>query len=160
MKERQAYFDFLRGCAIVVVVAIHTFKFAEDSIAIRQLFNAAVPIFIAISGYFLSQKKIESKVDYCSFLSRQLPKVYLPVLLWSLPLYVLSLISGSIFFIQTGMLFCCGFSVYYFVAFIMQCYIVLPVITNCILGSYYRGGSGYLPCFFSMGVGGSIREYR
>lgn len=140
MKERIAYFDFLRGLAIMMVVGIHTYTLGKDSTVVRQLLNTAVPLFIAISGYFLSQKKMENKDDYLSFLKKQLPKVYLPVLVWSLPLYALALYSGSSIIKQTILLLCCGLSIYYFVAFIMQCYVVLPVINNCISGNKRREG--------------------
>lgn len=151
MKERIAYFDFLRGIAIMMVVGIHTYTLGEDSTLVRQLLNIAVPLFIAISGYFLSQKKMENKADYISFLKRQLPKVYLPVLVWSLPLYALALYSGSSIIKQTILLLGCGISIYYFVAFIMQCYVVLPVVNYCILGNNRRCGGGncklsYFPC--------------
>ena len=116
----------------MMVVGIHTYTLGEDSTVVRQLLNTAVPLFIAISGYFLSQKKMENKDDYLSFLKKQLPKVYLPVLVWSLPLYALALYSGSSIIKQTILLLGCGISIYYFVAFIMQCYVVLPVINNCI----------------------------
>ena len=140
MKERVAYFDFLRGLAIMMVVGIHTYTLGEDSTVVRQMLNTAVPLFIAISGYFLSQKKMENKDDYFSFLRKQLPKVYLPVLVWSVPLYALALYFGSSIIKQTILLFGCGLSIYYFVAFIMQCYVVLPAINNCISGSKCRGG--------------------
>ena len=52
MKERIAYFDFLRGLAIMMVVGIHTYTLGEDSTVVRQILNTAVPLFIAISGYF------------------------------------------------------------------------------------------------------------
>ena len=139
MKERIAYFDFMRGLAIMMVVGIHTYTLGKDSIVVRQLLNTAVPLFIAISGYFLSQKKMENKDDYRTFLKKQLPKVYLPVLVWSLPLYALALYSGSSIIKQTILLLSCGLSIYYFVAFIMQCYVVLPVINNCISGNKRRG---------------------
>ena len=139
MKERVDYFDFLRGLAIMMVVGIHTYTLGKDSIVVRQLLNTAVPLFIAISGYFLSQKKMENKDDYRTFLKKQLPKVYLPVLVWSLPLYALALYSGSSIIKQTILLLSCGLSIYYFVAFIMQCYVVLPVINNCISGNKRRG---------------------
>ena len=138
MKERVDYFDFLRGLAIMMVVGIHTYTLGEDSTVVRQLLNTAVPLFIAISGYFLSQKKMENKDDYLSFLKKQLPKVYLPVLVWSLPLYALALYSGSSIIKQTILLLGCGISIYYFVAFIMQCYVVLPVINNYISGNKRR----------------------
>ena len=122
----------------MMVVGIHTYTLGEDSTVVRQLLNTAVPLFIAISGYFLSQKKMENKDDYRSFLKKQLPKVYLPVLVWSLPLYALSLCSGSSIIKQTILLLSCGLSIYYFVAFIMQCYVVLPVINNYISGNKRR----------------------
>lgn len=138
--NRNTYFDFLRGFAIMMVVGIHTYTLGEDSTVVRQILNTAVPLFIAISGYFLSQKKMENKDDYRSFLKKQLPKVYLPVLVWSLPLFALALYSGSSIIKQTIMLLGCGLSIYYFVTFIMQCYVVLPVINNCISGNKRRGG--------------------
>ena len=46
MKSRIAYFDFLRGLAIIMVVGIHTYTLRKDSVVVRQLFNTAVPLFI------------------------------------------------------------------------------------------------------------------
>lgn len=145
MKERIAYFDFLRGLAIAMVVGIHTYSLEKDSIMIRQLLNAAVPLFIAISGYFISQKRMVGKQDYISFLRKQLPKVYLPVFVWSFPLYMMALFAGKSILMQTVRLFACGFSIYYFVAFIMQCYIVLPVINRC-LSNVNRKRGGVIAC--------------
>ena len=138
MKERVDYFDFLRGLAIMMVVGIHTYTLGKDSTVVRQLLNTAVPLFVAISGYCLSQKRMENKDDYLFFLKKQFPKVYLPVLVWSLPLYAIALYSGSSIIKQTILLLSCGLSIYYFVAFIMQCYVVLPVINNYISGNKRR----------------------
>ena len=136
--KRNTYFDFLRGLAIMMVVGIHTYTLGKDSTVVRQLLNTAVPLFVAISGYCLSQKRMENKDDYLFFLKKQFPKVYLPVLVWSLPLYALALYSGSSIIKQTILLLSCGLSIYYFVAFIMQCYVVLPVINNYISGNKRR----------------------
>ena len=146
----------------MMVVGIHTYTLGEDSIVVRQLLNTAVPLFIAISGYFLSQKKMENKDDYLSFLRKQLPKVYIPVLVWSLPLYALSLYFGSSFIKQTILLLSCGFSIYYFVAFIMQCYVVLPVINNCISENKrtWGGGNCKLPYFICVDSRSSVHEYH
>lgn len=64
---RIHYFDFLRGLAVLMVVAIHTNPtFGYDSfhdatkVAVRQLLNSAVPLFFAISGYFLASKCLSS----------------------------------------------------------------------------------------------------
>ena len=160
--KRNTYFDFLRGLAIMMVVGIHTYTLGKDSTVVRQLLNTAVPLFIAISGYFLSQKKMENKGDYISFIKRQLPKVYLPVLVWSLPLYALALYSGSSIIKQTILLLGCGFSIYYFVAFIMQCYVSLPVINICISGNKRMGGGdSELPYFICVGSSSiSVHEYH
>ena len=122
----------------MMVVGIHTYTLGKDSTVVRQLLNTAVPLFIAISGYCLSQKRMENKDDYLFFLKKQFPKVYLPVLVWSLPLYAIALYSGSSIIKQTILLLSCGLSIYYFVAFIMQCYVVLPVINNYISGNKRR----------------------
>lgn len=140
VNKRIPYFDFLRGLAIMMVVGIHTYTLGEDSTEVRQVLNTAVPLFIAISGYFLSQKRMVNKEDYFSFLRKQLPKVDFPVLVWSLPLYALAIYSGSSILGQTILLFGCGLSIYYFVAFIMQCYIVLPVVDGCVSASKHGGG--------------------
>ena len=161
MKERVAYFDFLRGLAIMMVVGIHTYTLGEDGTVVRQMLNTAAPLFIAISGYFLSQKKMENKDDYFAFLKKQLPKVYLPVLVWSVPLYALALYSGSSIIKQTIMLLGCGLSIYYFVAFIMQCYLVHPVINNCISGNYrIREGNCKLPYFLYVDRRSSVYKYH
>ena len=122
----------------MMVVGIHTYTLGKDSTVVRQLLNTAVPLFIAISGYCLSQKRMENKDDYLFFLKKKFSKVYLPVLVWSLPLYAIALYSGSSIIKQTILLLSCGLSIYYFVAFIMQCYVVLPVINNCISGNKRR----------------------
>ena len=136
--KRNTYFDFLRGLAIMMVVGIHTYTLGKDSTVVRQLLTTAVPLFIAISGYCLSQKRMENKDDYLFFLKKKFSKVYLPVLVWSLPLYAIALYSGSSIIKQTILLLSCGLSIYYFVAFIMQCYVVLPVINNYISGNKRR----------------------
>lgn len=138
-KSRNTYFDFLRGVAIIMVIAIHTYHKGEDNIALRQIFNAAVPLFIAISGFFLSKKQIEQKSHYVQFLKRQIPKVYIPTIVWSLPLFAVSVKSGEIVLDNVIRLFICGFSIYYFVAFIIQCYILLPLL-KFIEMKFYKGG--------------------
>ena len=140
MNKRNEYFDFLRGLAILMVVAIHTYNLNTDGIVIRQLLNTAVPIFIAISGYFLSQKAMGSQGEYISFLKKQLPKVYYPVLLWSLPLLVISIIQGKLILANVILFLVCGMSIYYFVAFIMQCYVVLPLVKNMVYRTKWGGG--------------------
>ena len=73
MKQHISYFDFLRGIAILMVVAIHTyiagdFITADGTVRIifRQLLNCAVPIFLAISGFFLGRKTFDNRTRVLS----------------------------------------------------------------------------------------------
>ncbi len=130
---RSAYFDFLRGIAILMVVGIHTYSgYSFDtfsgnvSIIVRQMLNTAVPLFLALSAYFLCRKPLNTREERTTFWKKQIPKVYVPCLLWSLPLFILALINGSSPLYQTVKLFVCGNSIYYFIALIIQYYLLLP----------------------------------
>jgi len=73
-SERIEYFDFLRGIAIIFVIAIHSFTsftISESNTIIyhlgivwRQIIGCAVPIFLAISGYFMSSKYFKTQHDF------------------------------------------------------------------------------------------------
>lgn len=72
--QRNLYFDTLRGIAILMVVAIHTFIACEFdnfqsicAISMREIFNVAVPLFLAISGFFIGLKKFESNYQIITF---------------------------------------------------------------------------------------------
>lgn len=79
MKERVEYYDVLRGISIIAVISIHAtgvldnlYNISKISFHIaviwRQIVGFAVPLFLAISGYFLSNKPILSKKQYFNFL--------------------------------------------------------------------------------------------
>lgn len=138
-KERNAYFDFLRGIAIIMVVGIHTFP-AESvsldtfngiiSIVVRQILNAAVPIFLAISGFFIASKDYSmGSRQHLDFLKRQIKKIYIPVLIYSIPWLVLDFHAnpGNIG-LKIANYTLCGYSIYYFVALIIQYYILSPLL--------------------------------
>lgn len=141
---RLNYFDFLRGIAILMVVAIHTgpvyhFDTIQGllTIIVRQLFNSAVPIFFAISGYFLAAKKLETKNEVYVFWKHQIPKVYIPVLIWSVPYLFLHIYTGEELLKGLTLYFICGYGVYYFIAVIIQYYLLIPLLINI-----KRGGGG------------------
>lgn len=136
MGKRITYFDFLRGIAILMVVGIHTFSMAsfesvEGNLAVivRQILNCAVPIFLAISGFFLVKKNLQCSETRMAFWRKQIPSVYVPCVLWSLPLFILALWKGEYsLWLNIARLLFCGFSIYYFVILIVQCYVLLPYI--------------------------------
>lgn len=73
----------------MLVVSIHTSKMPEDfstfsdycCMGIFQIGMLAVPIFLAISGYFLVNKNLSSKNEILIFWKKQIPKVYIPMLI-------------------------------------------------------------------------------
>lgn len=131
---RISYFDFLRGIAIIMVVFIHCIggeysylNITLPIIVVRNLMNVAVPLFLAISGYFLASKQMENG-GYISFLKRQIPRVYIPVLFCSLAYLMIDFRNGSFGVGPVIKFFSCSYSVYYFVAVIMQCYLLLWIL--------------------------------
>lgn len=158
-KDRILWFDFLRGVAILMVVCIHTFAstvqqgpLADDiTILLRQVLNCAVPLFLAISGYFMAKKQVGH--SYVQFWKHQIPKVYVPTLIWSLPYLALYIWQGHDWLKGIVIFIVCGFSVYYFIALIIQYYILLPLLQNIKQGGgdfciYYHNDSHRLGFLF------------
>lgn len=130
IKERDWYFDFLRGIAIAMVVAIHTYVAVDEIngiVLIRQAMNCAVPLFLAISGYFIGKKDLSSLEKYKAFLKKQIPRVYVPMLLWSIPFLLINFRHSGI---HLGMLtaFLGGCSVFSFIILIIEFYLLTPII--------------------------------
>ena len=135
-NQRNTYFDFLRGIAIFMVVGIHPSGgpcgfdsfYANVNTIIRQVLNAGVPMFFAISGFFLSKKNLETKENRFEFWKHQIPKVYIPALIWGLPWLALALYVGGNPSLQMLLWLFCGLSIFYYIAVIIQYYLLLPVI--------------------------------
>jgi len=139
MTKRVAYFDLLRGLAIIAVVAIHStgsgLEFDPDSfnfnftILWRNSLNFSVPLFIAISGYFLANKKIVSFHEHLFFLKKQIPRVYIPFLFWSIFWLILAVaFNKPIFHEILKLITFQSWGPYYFIALIIQFYLLLPIL--------------------------------
>lgn len=135
--ERNSYFDFIRGGVILMVVAIHTFMVTGESrslqlvqITLREMMNCAVPVFFALSGFFLANKKLDERESRKQFWGKQIPKIYIPCLIWSIPWFLFSLHSFNINVLlkELFLVIICGQSIYYFIAVIIQDYLLLPVL--------------------------------
>ena len=131
IQKRLPYFDFLRGLAIVMVVGIHTFNTNASngiSIPLRTLICCAVPLFVALSAFFVSQKDFQNSSFWKWFL-KQTKKIYIPMLLWSIPYLLISLYDSTFSPIRAIIYFFMGgFSIYYFISFIIQGYLFLPFL--------------------------------
>lgn len=142
MSERNEYFDVLRGIAIMGVIAIHSsgtgLEFEENSINFhftvlwRNLLNFSVPMFLAISGYFLAGKLVKSFSEYFTFIKKQVPRVYIPFFLWSFFWLGLAVLiqNKPIFYEIIKLITFQSNSTYYFIALIIQCYLLLPILTR------------------------------
>ncbi len=134
---RITHFDLLRSIAIIGVVAIHTtgigYTFPEMSLDFnltvlwRQIINFSVPMFIAISGYFLANKDLTDKTKYFSFLKRQVLRVLIPYVFWSIGYLTIQFMSGhSISSLMYKLFTFQSIVPFYFVALIIEYYILLP----------------------------------
>lgn len=138
MSERVEYFDVLRGLAIIGVVAIHSsgsgLQFGADSVnfnftvAWRNFLNFSVPLFLAISGYFLAKKSNRSKAEHFLFLQKQIPRVYIPLVIWSSVWLVFAVVQNrSVAYEAVKLLTFQSSGPYYFIALIIQFYLFLPL---------------------------------
>lgn len=160
MHKRVEYYDFLRGVAIVGVIGIHAFWSYQDylkevgitmfdpNIFVRQLIGYCVPMFLALSGFFLAKKDVSSWSKYGDFLRKQVKRVYIPCLIFSLPFLYwgicksLGMNNSFIEICTKRWLICkegnivdnvlyyliCAEGVFYFVAVIIQFYFLLPLM--------------------------------
>ncbi len=142
VAKRIAYFDILRGLAIICVVMIHSsnmgFQFPSNSfnfnftILSRQIINIAVPLFLTISGYFLAKKNITTLNEYFIFLKKQIPKIYIPFLFWSSVWLILGVLifNKSITHELFKLAIFQSSGPYYFIALIIQYYILQPILKH------------------------------
>ena len=138
--QRDSYFDFWRGIAIIMVIGIHTYSdgFMHMNLVLRQFLNCAVPIFLAISGYFIGRKSFLEKGSYVSFLKKQVPRVYEPMLVWSIPWMVFAIHGGQQPLMALLRTFVGDMSIFYFIILIIQYYALTPVIQKA--NMTIRGG--------------------
>lgn len=67
---------------------------------------------------------------YKSLIIKQGTRVYLPMLIWSFPFVLLYLSDGGAIWKCSVLWICGGFTIYYFVALILQCYLLLPILQH------------------------------
>ena len=149
LTERISYFDFLRGLAILMVIGIHTYTVRPFGgmgnillIGIREAINFAVPLFLAISGFFIGKKEIANRQEYVAFIRKQVPRVYLPMLVWSLPVVFLWIYKGQNVLMALGKeMLGMAFGPYYFIPLIIQLYLLHPLIKRLTLRPIRGGGN-------------------
>ena len=139
---RNGYYDFLKGIAILFVIAIHAFPIASMqqplhfsfgnldcyNLLLRQFIVLAVPLFCTISGFFVGKK---SEVECMQFSKSHSLPLYIPALLWSLPYIAYDFYKG-LGTPETNILyfFTLGYSRHYFISIMLQFYLLLPFLVK------------------------------
>lgn len=157
-RTREPYFDLLRGIAIIAVVSIHTLHYGNNlstditTLFYRNAINFAVPLFLVLSGYLCA--KFQMKQGFLHFLRKQIPKIYIPLLFYSsiftIVFYIYKPISINIALIKIFL--CSTLGPYYFIALIIQYYILLPLIKdtkNCLIISFIISCMSCLIIFYT-----------
>lgn len=134
---RESYWDNWRGVAIFAVVAIHasgaTGGFDAGSfnwyfgLVLRQFIDFAVPLFLAIAGYFSIRGSEGSPTSYYS---ARLKRVLFPYLFWTAIYLVLRTPSAAptIEEIGKGVILGTGIGIGYFVIVLIQFILITPFL--------------------------------
>ncbi|MBJ3784046.1 acyltransferase [Devosia sediminis] len=93
-STRSAYFDVIRGCAIIMVVAIHSsstgVQFLDHGVddpnfmftlVVRQVLICAVPVFVMLAGYFSPTAR--GDIDREGTTWKRLVRILVPYMVWS-----------------------------------------------------------------------------
>lgn len=83
-RERNTYFDILKGLAISIVVLGHCLQtfypnWTEATVS-KVIVSFHMPLFMLVSGYFFYPSVL--KTDYISFIKKRFVHLYLPSLVW------------------------------------------------------------------------------
>jgi len=98
MKEKDKYFQQIRGICIICVIIIHCLTYNDNlmitnfNILTRIIINFAVAVFIFLSGYFTKSEKIKNTK---SFFQNRFKKLYIPFITWSLIYTIIARICGG-----------------------------------------------------------------
>lgn len=140
MKERNNYWDALKGISIIAVIIIHAsgsaFTFDKYSanhlfgVIERQFVNFGVPMFFAISGYFCGGVILKSKQDILKFYNKKFVRLAVPYLSWSIvAIFIykydqISSLGSVLLFMFLGQ----SCAPYYFVVVLLQFILLTPLL--------------------------------
>lgn len=138
-KSRSAYWDNWKGLAIIAVVAIHacdsTGTFLEGSfswlfgLGLRQMINYAVPLFLAIAGYFATSSINEGAIEhYRKRMWRLIP----PYVIWTIFYIAIRTLSSppTPAEIVKGFIFGSGIGIGYYVILLLQYVVLTPLLVR------------------------------
>ena len=137
-KKRYDYFDFLKGLAILAVILIHINGFFYDDIyrdnifvvAFNNFLRFAIPFFLISSGLLLSTKN-----GLYSFYSKKMIRIFLPYSF--LTIIITAYYKASYFDIFKAFLLGTASPPYYFIALLLQLYLIYPFLLRLSKFKYF-----------------------
>ncbi|WP_338919202.1 acyltransferase [Pseudomonas silesiensis] len=136
---RDSYWDNWKGIAIIAVVAIHasggTAMFQEGSfnwlfgLTLRQFIDFAVPLFLAMSGYFSVNG---SNGNVLSYYKGRFIRIIIPYLIWTAAYILIKTPTEapSLGELASGIIFGTGIGIGYFVIVLSQLVILTPLYSK------------------------------
>lgn len=153
--EHDYSVSFVRFVAILMIVACHIFQYFDNSLA--WWFNVGVQLFLVISGYLYSTKKIES---YIGFIKKQVVKLLVDYFIVVVGVVCvaccfskeinkgdiirLTLLFGPDDFVPLKHL--------WFIRYILICYLILPILQQIMDWCETRKNSVVWLLFMSIGI--------
>lgn len=135
MRERYKVFDTLKGVSILAVILIHVTANYMDTneylpLLLNQLSKFAVPVFFIVSGWGMSVSKNVSN-NYLNFLKKQINKLVIPFLFWSVIYFLLDLIilgkQFEILDFLTSLVLGSSYYHMYFIPLLFCFYLIFPI---------------------------------
>lgn len=134
MKEKDFFFQKIRGICIIAVVLIHATGNISNSetfiLVLRQFINFPVAVFFFISGYFIKKELFIEKEYSKNFIFKRVSRILIPYLFWSfLSLILLQKFYGfNLKIILINLLTGQIVSIYYFVIVLIQLILITPIL--------------------------------
>lgn len=145
MKEKDKYWQVIRGILIIMVILIHVLdisyvsKHIEDFnyyyiIVFRQFINIPVAIFIFLAGYFTKIEKLSNKENIKKYYINKIKHLLIPYLIWSIIYNFLYVIvnydSVQVFDIIKNFVFGSSSAQLYFILVLLQLVIITPFLAK------------------------------
>lgn len=143
-KEYLHEINYLRGLAIIGIIAIHSLNegygnnelIALMNMNLEQVSTYSIPAFLFISGLVLTYNYSNKEFHYTDFIRKRLSVILVPYIIWSCIylLYRIFLEQDSISLIMAVKKIMVGSAYFhlYYIILIMQFYLLFPLILNLV----------------------------
>ncbi|WP_135606644.1 acyltransferase [Methanococcoides sp. NM1] len=143
-KEYLYEMNYLRGLAIIGIIAIHSLNERDSNneliallnINLEQVSTYSIPVFLFISGLVLTYNYSNKELHYIEFIKKRLNVIFIPYVLWSCiyMAYRIILDQDSISLLMAVKKIIVGSAFFhlYYIILIMQFYLLFPLILDLV----------------------------